>query len=219
MKILFFLVVTANVTFFMWKFKTGAFTPVIATVAQQTAANQEPIVLLGELKPALPNTAPSEPIEAKIEPPPVRCYEAGPFTLPSDYQHWLNVLAGSYTVKPVSKDGQSPRRYIVSSPSSSSEETEASLQMLKKQGITDYFVYRPQDGGQEISLGIFSTEVRAKTMQGQMLAKGIDAKIKVEYKTKTQKYLLIKNADNPQELLATLQKTYPELTLRDGECW
>jgi hypothetical protein len=50
MKTLFFLVVIANVALFMWEFKTGAFVPVTETSEQNADGDQEPILLVSELK-------------------------------------------------------------------------------------------------------------------------------------------------------------------------
>jgi len=238
MKILFFLVIIINITLFMWEYKTGAFAQAIVTTAQQ-AADQEPIVLLSELKPALPdsadtnNQAPASiktdseqpapekieaKIEANIEEVPMRCYEAGPFTHQTDYQYWISAMADKYTVEPLSKDEQTAGRYIVLLPASTPREMESSLQLLKKHGISDFFMRRTEDGNKELSLGVFSSEGRAAIMQQQMLAKGVNAQIKPEYKTKPQKYLFIKTDNNPLELLTNLQKSYPQLSVRDSEC-
>ena len=50
MKILFFLVVIANVALFMWEYKTGAFVPVTETSEQNADSDQEQILLVSELK-------------------------------------------------------------------------------------------------------------------------------------------------------------------------
>lgn len=218
MRTLFFLVLIANITLFMWKFKTGALMST-TEMTSQIIVNQEPILLVSELKSALPFIEVAKQIEAKTEPSPVSCYEVGPFILQKDYQHWINALTDSYTIKPINKEEQIPKRYIVLSISNTLEGIETNLQILKKQGITDYFINAPREGHREISLGVFSTEVRAKTMQEQMLAQGINAKIKIEYKTKAQKYLLIRNNNKPFELLTNLQKNYPSLIMKETECW
>ena len=50
MKILFFLVAIANVAFFMWEYKTGAFVPLTETSEQNADPDQEQILLVSELK-------------------------------------------------------------------------------------------------------------------------------------------------------------------------
>lgn len=221
MKILFFLVAIANVTLLMWEYKTGKFTPMVIST-QQTAADKEAIVLLGELKPALPVIAKTEdtapPPPRKPEAIPVHCYEAGPFTHQAEYQHWLSAITSVYTVNPVSKDERAISRYIVSSPANTPKETDATVQLLKKHGISDFFMRRTEAGDKELSLGVFSSEERATIMQQQMLAKGINAKTKAEYKIKPQKYLWIRIDNNPLELLTNLQKAYPRITVKNSEC-
>jgi|GEM_PF-2719999 len=230
MKILFFLVAIANVTLLMWEYKTGKFAARVIS-AQQTAADKEAIVLLGELKPAPPviakteNTAspaikpaPEPPPPEKPEAIPVHCYEAGPFSHQAEYQHWLSAMTGVYTVNPISKDERAISRYIVSSPANTSKETDTTVQLLKKHGISDFFMRRTEAGDKEISLGIFSSEERSAIMQQQMLAKGINVNTKVEYKIKPQKYLLISVDNNPVKLLTELRKSYPRITVKNSEC-
>jgi hypothetical protein len=227
MKILFFLVAIANVTLLMWEYKTGKFAARVVS-AQQTAAGKEAIVLLAELKPAPPviakteNTAPPAikpaPPPEKPEAIPVHCYEAGPFTHQAEYQHWLSAMTSVYAVNPASKDERAVSRYIVSSPANTPKETDATVQLLKKHGISDFFMRRTEAGDKEISLGIFSSEERAAIMQQQMLTKGINVKIKAEYKIKPQKYLLIRVDNNSLELLAELRKSYPRITVKNSEC-
>ncbi len=50
MKIVFFLVALANVSLFMWEYNKGAFVPVIETSQQNAHIDQEPILLVNELK-------------------------------------------------------------------------------------------------------------------------------------------------------------------------
>ncbi|MFZ2311302.1 MAG: hypothetical protein WAV82_01680, partial [Methylobacter sp.] len=50
MKIVFFLVALANVSLFMWEYNKGAFVPVIETSQQNAQIDQEPILLVNELK-------------------------------------------------------------------------------------------------------------------------------------------------------------------------
>ncbi|TAL49278.1 MAG: hypothetical protein EPN89_06195 [Methylovulum sp.] len=230
MKILFFLVAIANVTLLMWEYKTGKFAARVVS-AQQTAAGKEAIVLLAELKPASPviakieniappviKAAPESPSPKKPEAIPVHCYEAGPFTHQAEYQHWLSAMTSVYAVNPASKDERAVSRYIVSSPANTPKETDATVQLLKKHGISDFFMRRTEAGDKEISLGIFSSEERAAIMQQQMLTKGINVKIKAEYKIKPQKYLLIRVDNNSLELLAELRKSYPRITVKNSEC-
>ena len=50
MKIVFFLVALANVALFMWEYNKGAFEPVIEISQQNVLVDQEPILLVSELK-------------------------------------------------------------------------------------------------------------------------------------------------------------------------
>ncbi|MDO9106498.1 MAG: hypothetical protein Q7U57_16230 [Methylovulum sp.] len=230
MKTLVLLLAFANIAFFMWKYKTGALAPHIATTEQQPAG-QEPIVLLSELKTAAPDVAdtgsaaldaapapPPAPLPEQPKAPAFRCYEVGPFTDQKDYQHWFNVMGNQYAVTPISKNEQYANRYVVSFRPGNAKEAGEFIESIKKQGVKDFFIHRTPTGQEEISLGVFSTAARAGTMQQQMRAKSINTTVNIEYKTKAQKYLLIKNDNTPLELPTNLHKAYPALTVTDTGC-
>ncbi|MDD5276933.1 MAG: hypothetical protein PHR16_12730 [Methylovulum sp.] len=217
MKLLFFLIVLANVTLFMWEYKTGALTPVITTPPANATPDLEPLLLVSELPPASvqpeakpPETLP-QPVTDNTAEKVIRCYEAGPFTKKADTQRWVSQLADAETtVKLVSKDEQIPSKYKVYYPAG---KPEATLQMLKGQDINDFFVERAEKGQSTISLGVFSKEERALMLKKQLLTKGIEAKIKTLYKTKIQQYALIESGTTG--LLETLQKTMPQIFVKE----
>lgn len=221
MKLLFFLIVLANVSLFMWEYKTGALTPVITTPPANATPDLEPILLVSELPPAPvqpeakpPDTLP-EPVTDNTAEKVMRCYEAGPFTKKADVQRWVSQLADAgTTVKLVSKDEQIPSKYMVYYPAGRTPtKSEANLQMLKEQGINELFVQHTEKGPGDISLGVFSKEERALMLKKQLLTKGIEAKIKTLYKTKAQQYALIESDTTGQ--LETLQKTIPQIFVKE----
>lgn len=70
MKILFFLMLTANVALFMWEYKAGALTPISTNEipTPNTLINQDSILLLSELNNVSPEAAPVDiPAPASIE--------------------------------------------------------------------------------------------------------------------------------------------------------
>lgn len=69
MKILFFLVVCANVALFMWEYRTGAFAPVIEISEQDADSGQEQILLVSELKNVETRLIASPPPAPVSEPP------------------------------------------------------------------------------------------------------------------------------------------------------
>lgn len=225
MKHLFFLVVLANAVLFMWEYKSGALAPATATAPNATP-DLEPILLVSEMPPppaptAPPETGPPEPVtqaetngttkKAK------RCYEAGPFTDTVDAKQWISQFAeAETTVKLISKDGQTPNKYMVYYPADQGlAKAEANLQMLKERGINDLFIQQTEKDKGNISLGVFSKEERALMLKKQLLIKGIETKIKTLYKTKTQQYALIESDAKTIGQLETLQKTTPQVTIKE----
>ena len=103
--------------------------------------------------------------------------------------------------------------------SNNPKDHQAIIQMLKDHGITDFFTRRISPEEVQISLGVFSTEVRAQSMLKQMQGKGINAQIKPDYKLKLQIYLQIKEAHQPFEQLNAIQKRYTQASTRSIECW
>lgn len=312
MKILFFLMLTANVALFMWEYKAGAFAPNTEAPTPAAAFNEEPILLLAELKNASPGysptetpaTLPAEPVEkadvavstgasaeqaaiepaagildhelhkifpdaapakipatflsepveqpdvtvstepVAIEPPvsaleqnnpvkieehetdPVQCYEIGPFAGERTYQAWVNQLPEvNSSIKPVTRDKQAVHHYMVYYPAAETlAKSQANLQMLKDQGYHDLWLLSTGTEQGQISLGVFSTEERALAMQNQMIAKGINAGVKPLYKTKAQKYALLKTDSVTMDQLDVLKKTNPELSVKQipdvtNGCW
>ncbi|HEY5140918.1 MAG TPA: hypothetical protein VIJ25_16620 [Methylococcales bacterium] len=259
MKILFFLVVIANVALFMWEYRTGAFAPVTGITEQNADSDQEQILLVSELKnvpqvlaPApvseaspVENTAIdevgkpallSEPlpgITGNIDKPASeksaatdstitnankmteRCYEAGPFANQKTYQVWVNRLKDiNSEIKPINRDDQIPSNYMVYYPAGETGlESEANIKMLKDHGIKDLWLLTGEDKG-KISLGLFNKEESALVMKSELLTKGINAEVKTRYKTRSQKYALIKGDDKLMERIDDLKKTYPELPVK-----
>jgi len=269
MKILFFLVVIANVALFMWEYKTGAFVPVTETSEQNADLDQEQILLVSELKnipqaiapapvsepplaenaatdeadklalvteslpaikessdkPALEKSTAGDSNISNTEKIEVRCYEAGPFANKKVYQTLVNRLKDIKSeIKPINRDEQVASNYMVYYPAAETEmESENNIKMLKNHGIKDLWPLTGEDKG-EISLGLFIKEENALKMKNELLAKGINAEVKARFKTKSQKYALIKGDDKLMERLDVLKETYPELLVKQipdvtQGCW
>ncbi len=225
MKHLFFLVALANAVLFMWEYKSGALAPTAATVSNATP-DLEPILLVSQLPPppaptVPPETGPPKPV-AQAETngateKTMRCYEAGPFTNTAVAKQWISQFAeAGTTVKLISKDGQTPNKYMVYYPAGQGlAEAEANLQMLKERGINDLFIQQTEKDKGNISLGVFSKEERALMLKKQLLTKGIETKIKTLYKTKAQQYALIESDAKTIGQLETLQTTTPQVAVKE----
>ena len=257
MKILFFLVVIANVALFMWEYKTGAFVSITETSEQNAGSGQEQILLVSELKnipqtvipvavseqtvaanvstdeagkPVLvPEALPAESIDkpaleestagdlsiSNAEKIAVHCYEVGPFANKKVYQTFMNQIKNIESeIKPINRDEQIASNYMVYYPAAETGlESENNIRMLKNHGIKDLWLLTGEDKG-KISLGLFIKEENALIMKNELLAKGINAEVKSRYKTKSQKYALIKSDDKLMERLDVLKETYPGLLVK-----
>jgi hypothetical protein len=252
MKILFFLVAIANVAFFMWEYKTGAFVPVTEISGQNADSDQEQILLVSELKNIPPVIKPEPPLAANdeavnpasepesmpalpegIEKPVIEkpdaansnvsnadknaevCYEVGPFANRQAYQALVSRLKDIKSeIKLINRNDQVASNYMVYYPAPETAiDSEANINMLKAHGIKDLWILTGEDKG-KISLGLFSREESALTMKNELLAKGINAEVKAKYKTKSQKYALIKGDNTVVGRLDVLIKTYPDLPVR-----
>ena len=61
---------------------------------------------------------------------------------------------------------------------------------------------------------MFIKEENALVMKNELFAKGINAEVKANYKTKPQKYALVKGDDQLIQRLDDLKKTYPQLAVK-----
>ena len=132
-----------------------------------------------------------------------------------NYQAWVNRLKDIKSeIKPINRDDQIASNYMVYYPAAETEsESKANIKMLKDHGIKDLWLLTGEDKG-KISLGLFIKEESALVMKNELLAKGINAEVKAKYKTKSQKYALIKGDDKLIERLDDLKKAYPELAVK-----
>jgi hypothetical protein len=224
MKIVFFILVIANVTLFAWELKTGALAgnesaPLGATTGPDA------IVFLAEnaLKPIESKPAITPETQTPlVAPSPAQavtaCYEAGPFPQQEDFQHWLSALSVQYAVKPINKTRKTPKHFNVTTPLDSNKSTAENFNNLKQHGISDFYLHSSADGGKVISLGVFSTEMRAENLRAALVAKGIAASISIEYKIQNHKLLAIDTREKAAEILDGLQKTYPLIPVVASEC-
>lgn len=153
------------------------------------------------------------------------CYEAGPFPNNKAYRDWVNRLKDIESeINPISRDEQIASHYMIYYPAAETKlESEANIKMLKNHGIKDLWTLSDEDNG-KISLGLFIKEESALAMKNELRTKGINAEVKARYKTKPQKYAVIKGDDKLMERLNVLKKTYPQLAIKQimddtQGCW
>lgn len=203
--------------------KTGVFMPVLANEEkpQERAAvaqNQQPDV--NTEVPKL-NVVQAEVNDAKDKGG--YCYEAGPFNHPQDAQHWISSLGGDQKLlKLLAREQQVVSHYVVYYPAPPTlKEAQANVQMLKKHGIKDLFIRRNKEDLGEISLGVFSREERALIFKNQFLAKGLNVKVKSQYKPRQQQFALITSAgkltEHDNQPSSPIQLVIKELSAADCE--
>jgi|GEM_PF-581709 len=143
------------------------------------------------------------------------CYEVGPFASTNAYQTWLSHLKDIKSdINPINREEQIPSNYMVYYPVAETElESEATIKMLKNHDIKDIWILSGEDKG-KISLGLFSKEESALAMKNELLAKGVNAEVKAKYKTKSQKYALVKGDNKLLERLDAFKLTYPNLVVK-----
>jgi len=218
MKALFFLLVIANISLFLWEYKTGALTP---TIAQHSTTDQEPLFLLNEAKniPRKPQQPAATPEPATLIGPAnirMNCYEAGPFVDEQTYQAWLNQL-GNIKSNTVNRQKHLISHYLLYYPVTEPNATpEESVAKLTSQGLNDVAVINSGEDKNKISLGLFNTEQQALIVKNQMLAKGINSEIKAQYQTETETYVLIKDDGKATASLETLRMAYPRIGIRQN---
>ena len=181
------------------------------------ASEPEPLPALSEGidKPKLEKSAAANSNVSNADKNAGACYEVGPFANQKAYQALVSRLKDIKSdIKPVNRDDQVASNYMVYYPAAENAlESVANIMMLKDHGIKDLWLLTSENKG-KISLGLFNKEESALVMKNDLLAKGINVEVKAKYKTKSQKYALIKGDDQLRKRLDNLKNTYPGLLIK-----
>jgi cell division septation protein DedD len=231
MKIAFFLVLLANLTFLMLQYHRGAFERATEATAPDPALLRETIMLAREQEGEAPPTqdALAAPVQAlaatEAAPPSVQqptapaisaCYEAGPFASEQLLKLWNQKVGEAQgELRPVPHQAQAITDYLVLYPTAGSPEAiKAAVQSLRDQGVGDAYPLAVGEYKGYISLGAFHRETRAARMQKDLQERGIEAVVKPRFKDSMQKYALIKGPSAIAGALETLGKQYPAVQLK-----
>ncbi|HBA65568.1 MAG TPA: hypothetical protein DCZ48_05200 [Methylococcaceae bacterium] len=148
------------------------------------------------------------------------CYEAGPFDSMQQFYSWRKQTGiNSASIKTVSREEQKINDYMVYLPAGETyEQSLTNVDLLKQKGITDYWLFPRGEAKGDISLGVFSSEIRAETFKKQLAAKNLDALIKPRYK-KAQRifaHIHIKQEDEDNLIISRdrWQKTHPDFAIK-----
>ncbi len=169
-----------------------------------------------------------ETADESAEPPPqkpsaIYCYQLGPFEVTAVWQAWMERMSARYSVNVFDKPERIAIRFSVKAAFNNDELLAQAMQVLKAHRMTDFYPYRTAQGDKELSLGVFSTEIRALTQQKQLQALGITAQITPQYKVKNQKFLLVQADKDITSELAELPQSRSNVSViatryEQGQC-
>ncbi|WP_431067720.1 hypothetical protein [Methylotuvimicrobium sp.] len=148
------------------------------------------------------------------------CYEAGPFDTMQQFYSWRKQTGiNSASIKSVRREEQKISDYMVYLPAGETyEQSLANVELLKQKGITDYWLFRKGEVKGDISLGVFSSEIRAETYKKQLATKNLDALIKPRYKKAQRIYAHIHIKQEYEDNLIIIrdrwQKTHPDFAIK-----
>jgi SPOR domain len=203
MRLLFLLLLAANVGFFAWM----RFAPPDTAIdrrplAQQLNPEKLRIVTereLAQAPPAAPKPAATVPAPAAT-PPPIACLEWGSFN-PADASRAAQRLeALALGARLAQYRGEEPANWWVHIPPQANRA--AALRKaaeLKKLGVEDYFVVQEQGRLRwSVSLGVFSTAEAAKAHLQALRAKGVRSAVIEERATRVPKiWYQVRDVDPP----------------------
>lgn len=148
------------------------------------------------------------------------CYEAGPFDTMQQFYSWRKQTGiNSASIKSVSREEQKISDYMVYLPAGETyEQSLTNVELLKQKGITDYWLFPKGEAKGDISLGVFSSEIRAETFKKQLAIKNLDALVKPRYK-KTQRiyaHIHIKQEYEDNLIISRdrWQKSHPDFAIK-----
>jgi len=121
------------------------------------------------------------------------CYQAGPFLDEKALNDWAMTNAQkASSVTHLNKDVQTATTFLVYYPKSESyEQSKRNIQMLKRKGISDFWLFRKGELKGAISLGLFAKESRALVLQKKFSKTGLKVEIMPRYKTASVWYAKI----------------------------
>lgn len=130
---------------------------------------------------------------------PVRtfCYQAGPFVDQKALDAWskLNKINVD-SLSQLKKDRKVDMRYLVYYPAEESyAKSKENIEILKRMGITDYWLFRKGEMKGAISLGLFANEKSALVLQKKFTNMGLDLKTKQFYQTVASLYAQLSTPD------------------------
>lgn len=98
------------------------------------------------------------------------------------------------------------------------EQSLENVELLKQKGITDYWLFRKGEVKGDISLGVFSSEIRAEAFKKQLAIKTLNALIRPRYKKAQRIYAHIHIKQEYEDNLIISrdrwQRTHPAFAIK-----
>ena len=186
MRMLFFLVVVANVLLFFWE--TGYRHPPVTEASSKDLVlpgTTQSIVLIGESQPPPVRPASSLKTDTVPTPPasslalPGNCLEIGPYPTSAqatELQQLMLPQAPGIRIIPRS-EARNDSWWVLVPKAENMEVAKARRQMLLDKGIKDFWLFNKGELQGAISLGLHETREKAESAQRQFLEKGIVSEI------------------------------------------
>lgn len=188
--------------------------PIIILVSEQAQTSDRE----SELEQMLEN-----PVEVSQQEPEARqaqCLGLGPFSAAGpaqDLAERINALGEPVMVRVVDTGtGESDYR-LVMPPLASLQEAFRKLRELKASDIDSYVISEGADA-QGISLGVFTSEVRAMSLQVELETLGYDTAIREIPRSVRTYWVLSETSSYPQKIVEELQASLGAVGLRESVC-
>lgn len=179
--------------------------PIIVYSPNQQKLSQQPATVS-------PPQQPDKPAQREIKR--LACVEFGPLSQSkvSELRRLIGPIPPDTLFKVFKKTSGSGPFWVYLPSTANLAEQQQQIAMLKQKGVTDYFIVQqsPKDTP-AVSLGVFSSEDRAKALHQRMLEKGIPAQL--GQKTTGMSYVQLLNApETIRRLFPDIRKRFPSLT-------
>jgi len=228
MRYLFFLALLANVSYFVWEWRTNALKPVAANLEEVTYYEHD-ILLVSEFEALQPDTQQAlqqasindkeikpkkllQPSKSSMEN--LICFNFGPFEDKTEILQWAE--QNNLKAEDISfhlKDVEVITGYLLFYPPADSLiKAQENVVILEAKGVENLWLYKFGDMKGAISLGFFNTEAQAKESQMALKKIGVDSSIKTHSKVKAHTFATItwKNNAGVSQIIASYKEKFPE---------
>lgn len=164
-------------------------------------------------------TAPTPAVAVAIAPKPSYCYQIGMFNDKASAKRSAQQLIGKSAVQ-IKEIPPAIADYLVYFPAAAnSPDGKNNAEVLREQGINDFFMINKGEFKGSLSLGVFKNEKRAIKSQQLFIEKGVQAQVAKRYKTEASFFYTAETDKTRVEILASLPKyTFKPNVKRTAHC-